>query len=59
MVVRCGQASLVIAMIMPIRTNMTIAPCNQIQVGDMRDSLARPRNTYMHVPPLIPGPTIL
>ena len=57
--VRCTQASLVIAMIMPIRTNMTIAPCSQIQVGDMRDSLARPSNTYVHVPPLMPGPTIL
>jgi hypothetical protein len=29
-------ASLVIAMIIPISTNTTIAPCSQIQVGDIR-----------------------
>jgi hypothetical protein len=29
------QASLVMAMIIPISTNTTIAPCNQIHVGDM------------------------
>ncbi len=32
-----SQASFVIAMIMPISTNTTIAPCSQIQVGDMVD----------------------
>jgi hypothetical protein len=53
------QASLVIAMIMPITTNKTIAPCNQIQVGDMRDSLARPWHTYVQLPLLIPGTTIV
>jgi hypothetical protein len=36
------QASLVIAMIIPITTNTTIATCIQIQVGDMAaDSLLR------------------
>jgi hypothetical protein len=30
-----AQASLVIAMIIPISTNTTIAACSQIQVGDM------------------------
>jgi hypothetical protein len=30
-----AQASLVIAMIIPITTNTMIAPCNQIQVGDI------------------------
>jgi hypothetical protein len=29
------QASLVIAMIIPITTNTMIAPCNQIHVGDI------------------------
>ena len=41
----CGadaQASFVIATIMPITTNTTIAICIQIQVGDIAsDSLAR------------------
>ncbi len=32
---RRAQASFVIAMIIPISTNTTIATCNQIQVGDM------------------------
>jgi len=32
-------ASLVIAMIIPITTNTTIAICIQIQVGDTADSL--------------------
>jgi hypothetical protein len=36
-----AQASLVIAMIIPISTNTTIAACIQIQVGDIRfDSVA-------------------
>jgi hypothetical protein len=30
-----AYASLVIAMIIPITTNTMIAPCSQIQVGDM------------------------
>jgi hypothetical protein len=39
---RGAQASFVIAMTIPISTNTTIAPCIQIQVGDIagrRDSL--------------------
>ncbi|HEX4838545.1 MAG TPA: hypothetical protein VFV03_08495 [Solirubrobacteraceae bacterium] len=32
---RRSYTSFVIAMIIPISTNTTIAPCNQIQVGDM------------------------
>jgi hypothetical protein len=29
------QANFVIAMIMPINTKTTIAPCNQIHIGDI------------------------
>jgi hypothetical protein len=40
-VLKRAQASFVIATIMPISTNTTIAICIQIQVGDMaRDSVA-------------------
>lgn len=32
-----AQASFAIAMTIPISTNTTIAPCSQIQVGDITD----------------------